>query len=62
MKKPARQDNPQPTGTAKVISLVRPVATIAKNDDAGSVVTTDPRSNHFANANGPRWGHNVRRK
>lgn len=62
MKKPARQGNPQPAATAKVISLVRPAATIAKTNDAGSVLTTDPRSNHFANANGSRWGRNFRSK
>lgn len=62
MKKPARQGNPQPAATAKVISLVRPVATIAKTNDAGSVVTTDPRNNYFANSNGSRWGHNFRSK
>lgn len=62
MTKPARQYNPQPAGIAKVISLVRPVATIAKTNDAGSKVTTDPRSNYFANANGSRWGRNFRSK
>lgn len=62
MTKPALQSKRQPAATAKVISLVRPVATITKTNDAGSVATTDPRSNHFANANGPRWGRNFRSK
>lgn len=62
MKKPARQCIPQPAATAKVISLVRSPAAIAKTNDAGSVLTTDPRSNHFANATGSRWGRNFRSK
>ena len=62
MKKPSRQCKPQPTATAKVISLGRPVATIAKTNDAGSAVTVDPRSNYFSNANGSRWGRSFRSK
>lgn len=62
MTKPARHCKRPPTATAKVISLVRPVATIAKTNDAGSVVTTDPRGNYFANSNGSRWGRNFRSK
>lgn len=62
MKKPAHQGNPEPAATAKVINLVRPVATVAKTNDAGSVVTSDPRSNYFANSNGSSWGRNIRSK
>lgn len=62
MKKRARQCNPQPAATAKVISLVRPVATITKTNDAGSVLTTDPRSNYFTNSSGSHWGRNFRSK
>lgn len=62
MTKPARQCKPQPAGTAKVISLVRPLATTAKNDDAGSAPATDPRRNYFASSNGSRWGRNFRSK
>lgn len=60
MKKPARQGNSQPTATAKVITLVRPLPAIAKTNDAGSVLTKDPRGNYFANSNGSRWGRNFR--
>lgn len=62
MKKPAHQGTPQPAAAAKVISLVRPVATITKNDDAGSAPAIDPRRNYFANSNGSRWGRNIRSK
>lgn len=62
MKKPAHQGIPQPAATAKVISLVRTVAAIAKTNDAGSVLTTDQRSNYFANSNGSRWSRNFRSK
>lgn len=60
MTKPANKSKPQPAGTAKVISLVRPLATTTQNDNAGSAPAIDPRCNYFANSNGPRWGRELR--
>lgn len=60
MTKPAHKSKPQPAATAKVITLVRPPAAIAKYDDAGSAPATDPRRNYFASSNGSRWGRNFR--
>jgi hypothetical protein len=62
MTKPAHHCKRSPAATAKVINLGRSVATIAKTNDAGSLVTSDPRSNYFANSNGSRWGRNFRSK
>lgn len=62
MTKPAHESKPQPAATAKVITLGRPAGTIAKTSDAGSVVTSDPRSNYLAISNGSSWGRNFRSK
>lgn len=60
MKIPARQYNPAPATTAKVINLPRSSATNAKTNDAGSAPTKDPRNDYFSSLNGSRWGRHFR--